>query len=231
VARQETECRALADRLGAEVVGVYADNDISAYSGKARPQYEAMLEAICTGQVDLVIAWHTDRLYRRTRDLQGYIDACQPRGVPTHTVQAGPLDLSTPPGRMVARQLGAVAEYESEQKGERERAANRQRAQQGKHFGTRRRDPDGSQGRSDPQLTPYHQRPTLTSTGALAGASGVTGVAGAASAALACALAWRAAADLRWRAATASAFARAFAIPADTWARKVKFVSRLPSPG
>jgi hypothetical protein len=38
-------------------------------------------------------------------------------------LQAGPLDLSTPSGRMVARQLGAVARYESEHRSERVRAA------------------------------------------------------------------------------------------------------------
>ncbi len=38
-----------------------------------------------------------------------------------HTVQAGPLDLSSPSGRMVARQLGAVARYESEHRSERVR--------------------------------------------------------------------------------------------------------------
>jgi hypothetical protein len=39
---------------------------------------------------------------------------------------------------LVARQLGAVAVYESEQKGRRQKAANKQRAAQGKYFGTRR---------------------------------------------------------------------------------------------
>jgi site-specific DNA recombinase len=44
VERQETECRELAARLGWTVAVVYVDNDISAYSGKARPGYRALLE-------------------------------------------------------------------------------------------------------------------------------------------------------------------------------------------
>lgn len=138
VTRQETECRALVERLGGEVSVVLSDNDVSAYSGKKRPGYEELLRLIDARAIDAVVVWHTDRLYRRMGDLERYIAVCQPANVPTHSVQAGPLDLATPSGRMIARQLGAVAQYESEQKGERHRAANRQRVLQGKHFGTRR---------------------------------------------------------------------------------------------
>lgn len=149
VARQEQDCREKATSLGWEVAEVYSDNDASAYSGKRRPQYESMLGAIRAGQVDGVIVWHTDRLYRRMTDLEEYISVCggERRGIPTYTVKAeGSLDLTTPSGRMVARQLASVAQYESEQKGERQRRANRQRAEQGRHFGTRRPfgyEPDG----------------------------------------------------------------------------------------
>lgn len=138
VARQEQDCRAKALSLGWDVEQVFNDNDISAYSGKIRPGYRAMLQAIEDGKIDAVIVWHTDRLYRRITELEQYIAVCEKRNVPTQTVQSGPLDLATPSGRLVARQLGAVAVYESEQKGRRQKAANQQRAEQGRHFGTRR---------------------------------------------------------------------------------------------
>jgi DNA invertase Pin-like site-specific DNA recombinase len=54
VARQEQECRALAERLGLEVVAVYSDNDISATSGKVRPGFETMLDA----KPEAIVAWH-----------------------------------------------------------------------------------------------------------------------------------------------------------------------------
>lgn len=136
VTRQEEDCRALAARLGATVTAVYSDNDISAYTGAPRPGYRALLDRIAAGGVDVVLVWHVDRLYRRMPELEEYITVSQ--GAPTHAVHSGMLDLSTPSGRMVARQLGAVAQYESEQKAERQRRANRQRAEQGRHFGTRR---------------------------------------------------------------------------------------------
>lgn len=138
VARQEADCRKFASERGIHVQAVFTDNDTSAYRSTPRPGYQALLRAIAAHEIDAVLVWHTDRLYRRMTDLEGYITVCQPLQVPTLAVQAGPLDLSTPSGRMVARQLGAVAQYESEQKAERQRAANRHRAQQGKHFGTRR---------------------------------------------------------------------------------------------
>ena len=124
VERQEQDCRELGARLGWTVVEVFADNDLSAYSGKRRPRYRAMLEAMPAGRIGAVLAWHTDRLHRSPIELEEYIAACNDgRDVPTHTVQAGPLDLSSPSGRMVARQLGAVARYESEHRSERVRRA------------------------------------------------------------------------------------------------------------
>src|SRR5918998_1448938 len=136
VERQEADCRDLATRLGWTVAEVFADNDLSAYSGKRRPRYRAMLEAIRAGRIGAVLAWHTDRLHRSPIELEEYIAACTDgRDVPTHTVQSGPLDLSSPSGRMIARQLGAVARYESEHRSERVRRAFLQNAQQGRRAG------------------------------------------------------------------------------------------------
>lgn len=128
VGRQEKECRELVDGMpGFEVRRVYIDNDVSASTGKSRPQYEAMLEAIHTGEVEAVAAWHTDRLHRSPLELEAYIEA----GAPTYTVTAGPIDLATAAGRMAARTFGAVAKYEVEQKSERQKSKNRQVAASG----------------------------------------------------------------------------------------------------
>src|SRR4030095_15818299 len=83
VERQEAGCRALAEQLGWAIVAVHADNDLSAYSGKPRPGYEALLADLRAGTADAVICWHTDRLHRRPVELEDYIAVCEPRGVPT----------------------------------------------------------------------------------------------------------------------------------------------------
>lgn len=120
VARQEKDCRALADTLSLDVVDVYTDNDISAFDRrKTRPAYLRLLEDVRAGRVDVVLAWHTDRLHRSPRELEDWIDACEQGGVTVHTVKAGPLDLATPSGRMAARMFGSVARYESEHKRDR----------------------------------------------------------------------------------------------------------------
>ena len=136
VDRQEQDCRELANRLDWSVADVFADNDLSAYSGKPRPRYRDMLDAIQAGRVDAVIAWHNDRLHRSAVELEEYIEVCG--AVPTHFVKAGPLDLSTASGRMTARITGAVARHEVEHMIERQKAAKLQAGQAGKYRGGQR---------------------------------------------------------------------------------------------
>jgi site-specific DNA recombinase len=152
VGTQKADCRDLAERLGHTVVDEYDDNDLSAYSGKPRPQYTRMLEDIAAGKIDVVLAWHTDRLHRSPAELEHYIAACEPRNVATVTVQAGPIDLSTPSGRMVARTLGNHARYEVEHAVERMKRAKQRSADAGKWKGGRRPfgyEPDGVTIRED----------------------------------------------------------------------------------
>jgi site-specific DNA recombinase len=48
VKRQVQDCRRLAASLGWTVAEDYIDNDLSAYSGKARPAYQRMLDDCAT---------------------------------------------------------------------------------------------------------------------------------------------------------------------------------------
>ena len=64
VSRQLADCEALAARRGWEIAERYVDADISAYSGKARPEYRRMLEEIDAGVLDAVVVYHADRLHR-----------------------------------------------------------------------------------------------------------------------------------------------------------------------
>ncbi|HJB10758.1 MAG TPA: recombinase family protein [Candidatus Brachybacterium merdavium] len=125
VERQESACRELADSLGYQVTHALVDNDISASfaTSKRRPGYDELVQLIEAGDVDAVICWDTDRLHRRPLELEHYISACGvDGGTPTHTVNAGDLDLSTSSGRMIARIKGSVAAAESEKMSERIRA-------------------------------------------------------------------------------------------------------------
>lgn len=138
VERQRQDCQALADKLGWTVTETFVDDDASAYSGKPRPQYRRMLDALTAGSASAVIIWHTDRLHRSPRELEEYVDLCERRGITTQTVKAGELDLATPSGRAVARTLGAWARFEVEHKSERTKRAQLQAAQAGKWLGGQR---------------------------------------------------------------------------------------------
>ena len=114
VDRQEKDCRELAKRLGVEVVSTFTDNDVSAYSGKTRPQYVAMVEAIEARQITTLIVWNQDRLNRSPRELEDLVDLVERTGCEIHAVTMGEIDLMTPEGRLVARITGAAARKESE---------------------------------------------------------------------------------------------------------------------
>jgi DNA invertase Pin-like site-specific DNA recombinase len=135
VERQEEDCRALAERLGWEVVALYVDNDISAYSGKRRPQYEEMIRAIEQGRIKGILAWHSDRLHRRNAELEQFVSLVERQEVQVQTVASGEINLMTPDGRMFARMLGAAAQREVEHTRDRVRRKKRQAAEQGKYRG------------------------------------------------------------------------------------------------
>jgi site-specific DNA recombinase len=135
VDRQERACRELVERRGWSVAGVYVDDDVSAYSGRRRPQYEAMLDDVKNGSADVIVALHVDRLHRRPVELEHFIDVVETTGCQVETVNAGKLDLSTRSGRTTARLLGAVARDESEAKSERLRAKHAELVERGRWKG------------------------------------------------------------------------------------------------
>ena len=139
VERQLQDIKALAARLGWSIVKVFDDNDVSAYSGKRRKGYRAMLKFLAEGKADAVAVWHMDRLYRNPLELEELISLCEHRDLTVSTVTAGDLDLGTPSGRMVARVLVSMAKHESEHKGSRVRRAAQQRAEAGRFSGGPRR--------------------------------------------------------------------------------------------
>lgn len=135
VARQEKDCRQLAKKLGATIVDVWTDNDISAFSGKKRPGYLAACDAIESGAIDLLIVWHPDRLHRSPAELETFVAIVETAGAQVSTVTAGEFDLATPEGRLVARITGAVARKESEDKSRRLRRKQEELREHGKPTG------------------------------------------------------------------------------------------------
>lgn len=63
--RQESACRAWAERNGHEIVKLYTDRDISGYKDVQRPAFNSLLQA---RDIDGIICWRIDRLLRNWRD-------------------------------------------------------------------------------------------------------------------------------------------------------------------
>jgi DNA invertase Pin-like site-specific DNA recombinase len=101
------------------MAGEYVDNDVSAWNGKARPQFRRLLEDIRQGNVDGVVVWDLDRLNRTPRELEQFLDVCDAAKVRQLGTVSGDVDLATHDGRFHARILCAVARKESDDKSRR----------------------------------------------------------------------------------------------------------------
>lgn len=136
VHQQLIACRALARTQGLEIVKEHTE-EISATSGAARPAFDELCNTVRSGQVQRVVCWSTERIVRRMSDLETYVTACEPFQVTTITEVAGPIDLSTPTGLMVARITTAVASFEVDQLRGRVKRGRRSRAERGMPVGGR----------------------------------------------------------------------------------------------
>ena len=81
VTRQIDDGRALIESQGWEAAGKYVDNDLSALSGKRRPQYEALMVAVERDEVDRIVTYMQSRLWRNRRERAEAIELLRARRV------------------------------------------------------------------------------------------------------------------------------------------------------
>lgn len=135
VQRQLEDCRKLASDRGWEVAAEYVDNDVSAYSGKRRPEYERMMVDVRGGLRDAVVVYNMDRLTRRPIELEEFAQMCDIAGVRQVATVTADVDLGNDDGLFMARIFAAFAAKESGRKSERLRRKARQNAEQGRPGG------------------------------------------------------------------------------------------------
>lgn len=111
------------------------DNDVSAYSGKHRPQYERMLAGVRHELRDAVIVYNMDRLARRPIELEEFTAVCERAGLRYVATATADVDLGSDDGLFMARITAAVAAKESARKSERVRRKMQQNAELGKPGG------------------------------------------------------------------------------------------------
>lgn len=134
IERQQPPCEDLIRRKGWTAAELYIDNDISAYSRKRRPAYERMLADAKAGRIDVIVAWHADRLTRQPIENEYLIDLAESHGLQLATA-TGEHDLATASGRLMFRQLGILSRYESEHRAERLKLKHEELAKAGKPHG------------------------------------------------------------------------------------------------
>lgn len=139
VARQEVDCRALADARGWSVVAVYDDNDVSAsrFTNRPRPGWDRMLADVADGRLDAIVAWDQDRLVRRPIDLEHLFRVCDAAGLRLFATCSGDTDLGTGDGQFLARILGAVAAKEADNISRRVKRTHQELAAEGRFTSSR----------------------------------------------------------------------------------------------
>jgi DNA invertase Pin-like site-specific DNA recombinase len=117
----------------------YLDASISAssFSKKNRTAYLRMIEHMKDGRFEAVVVWDTDRLTRKPREIEDWIDFTQRLPVQLVSVLEH-IDTGTEAGRLYLRVKGNFAAHESEHKSTRMRAAIEQSASRGRPHSGRR---------------------------------------------------------------------------------------------
>ena len=140
VARQQDWARDRIEREGwtwtnTRGVDSFDDNDISAFKGAKRPEYDAMMKRVEEGEVDVIVVSQSSRLWRNRRERAEAIEVLAAHKVKIAATQGVDLDLSTASGRMMAGLLGEFDTAESAIKSERIVAQKAQMKQLGAHTG------------------------------------------------------------------------------------------------
>jgi site-specific DNA recombinase len=135
VERQLEDCARLAERKGWVIVERFVDDDVSAWSGKHRPEYARCLEALRSGAIDGVLVYDLDRLHRQPKELEDFISLCEQLRLTNVASASGDIDLTTADGQFQARILAAVAKKESDDKSRRIRRKHEELAVSGKLSG------------------------------------------------------------------------------------------------
>ena len=123
VANQRADAERLAAARGWAVTAAYCDNDVSAYSGARRGDYEAMMAAARRGEFAVIIVFQTSRLWRTRAERAAGIKILQAAGVSVVATKGPSLDMTTAYGRAMAGLLGEFDTMEVEVKSERQQLA------------------------------------------------------------------------------------------------------------
>lgn len=135
VERQRADCEALCKTRGWQVVSTYEDNDRSAYSGRERPEYERLVADVAAGEIDVVVAWHSDRLWRSVLEQQMFLVVGRDAGLKLVATPGTDFDPASADDSFVSTLLTAVAQRESAATSRRMARKQLEKAERGEFHG------------------------------------------------------------------------------------------------
>jgi DNA invertase Pin-like site-specific DNA recombinase len=134
-ANQERELRAVASRMGCEVVKLYRDHGISGANGRdERLQFDRLCRDATKREFDAIMAWSVDRLGRSLQDLVKFLSEIHALKIDLYLHQQG-LDTTTPAGKAMFQMMGVFAEFGRAMIQERVRAGLARAKSEGKRLG------------------------------------------------------------------------------------------------
>ena len=132
---QLRELRAVAERMGYEIISEFIDNGISgAKSRKDRPALDEMMKLATQRKFEMVMCWSIDRLGRSLQHLVEILNELQAMKIDLFFMQQG-MDTTTPSGRMIFSVFGAIGEFERNLIRERVIAGQQRAKASGVHIG------------------------------------------------------------------------------------------------
>jgi len=132
---QLRELRAVAERMGYEIVSEFIDNGVSgAKSRKDRPALDEMMRLATQRKFEMVMCWSIDRLGRSLQHLVEILNELQVMRIDLYFMQQG-MDTTTPSGRMIFSVFGAIGEFERNLIRERVIAGQQRAKASGTHIG------------------------------------------------------------------------------------------------
>jgi site-specific DNA recombinase len=135
VERQRGDCEALCAAHGWQVADYFEDNDRSAYSGRERPAYGRLVDAVVSGDVDVVVAWHQDRLWRNVIEQQTFLGLGREAGLQLVATPSGTFDPSDADDEFVSTIQAATSKRESAATARRVRRRQLEKAKAGEFLG------------------------------------------------------------------------------------------------
>jgi site-specific DNA recombinase len=135
VERQRADCEALCASQGWQVARYYEDNDRSAFDGRERPAYGSLLEAVAANEIDVVVAWHQDRLWRSVIEQQTFLALGRDAELKLVATPSGNFDPADADDEFVSTIQAAVSKRESAATARRMRRRQLEKAESGEFHG------------------------------------------------------------------------------------------------